>query len=423
MYPRHVTPGLIAALKDTPVVVLHGARQTGKSTLARHLASKAYPARYLTLDQAGVLAAAKTDPEGFLAEIESPIILDEIQRAPELLLAIKATVDRDRRPGRFLLTGSAHVMHAPILADALVGRMELITLRPLSQGEVEGLREGFIDAVFSAEFPPWPHAGRRRWAALSKADLARRIGTGGYPEAIARKDPQRRREWFDAYLSTVLMRDVRELANIEGLTDLPRLLAAVAGRAGGLLNYADLGRDVGLNQLTTKRYLSLLRATFIVQLVQPWFTSRIKRVVKSEKLYLGDTGLLAHVLDATHQRFLADPKLAGTLLENFVGVELMKQIAWSRARPSLWHFRDHRGNEVDFVLEASGGRKLVGIEVKSRATLDADDFRGLRVLAEAAGEKFHRGLVLYLGVEPLPFGRRMYALPMTALWRLGAQAL
>jgi predicted AAA+ superfamily ATPase len=258
--------------------------------------------------------------------------------------------------------------------------------------------------------------------ALIRAHVAQRKcrGTRSYPEALARRESERHR-WFESYLSTVMLRDVRDLSNIDGLVDLPRLLVSVAGRAGGLVNYAELGRDVGLNQITAKRYLTLLTATFIVRPVSPWFTNRIKRVVKSPRMYYGDTGLLAHVLGATPDRFAEDGKLAGTLLENFVATELLKQIRWSRAKPSLWHFRDHRGNEVDFVLEPRVGRHIVGIEVKSKATLDADDFRGLRVLAEAAGERFHRGVVLYMGTESLPFGKQMDALPVTALWRLGAE--
>jgi predicted AAA+ superfamily ATPase len=421
MYPRHLTHNLLTALGDTPIVVLHGPRQAGKSTLAQHLAEHGHPARYITFDNATSLATARTDPTGFLAGAPGALVLDEIQRAPELVLPIKADVDRDRRPGRFLLTGSANVMQLPKLADAFVGRMEIHTLLPLSQGEIESVREGFIDALFAARLPPLSHSAAPKVGALPKADLARRIFAGGYPEALARRDPEQRHRWFESYLSTVMLRDIRDLSNIEGLVDLPRLLVAVAGRAGGLVNYAELGRDVGLNQITAKRYLTLLTATFILRPVLPWFTNRIKRVVKSPKMYFGDSGLLAHVLGATPDRFGTDGKLSGTLLENFVATELLKQISWSRAKPSLWHFRDHRGNEVDFVLEPRVGRHIVGIEVKSKATLDADDFRGLRVLAEAAGERFHRGVLLYTGVESLPFGKQMYALPITALWRLGAE--
>ncbi|MEE9293688.1 MAG: ATP-binding protein [Phycisphaerae bacterium] len=421
MYPRHITKNLLAALRDTPVVVLHGARQTGKTTLARQLAESDHPANYVTLDQASALATLTRDPQGFVDELEGPVILDEIQRAPEIMLAIKAAVDRDHKPGRFLLTGSAHVLHLPKLADSLAGRMEVLTLRPLSQGELGGVREGFVDAVFAAKLPPWTARARAKSIAALKRDLAARILAGGYPEAVARKDRDRRSQWFESYLSSILMRDVKDLSNITGLAEMPRLMIAIAGRAGGLLNHSELGRDVGLNNVTVKRYLALLAATFIVQTIRPWFSNRIKRVVKSEKIYLADSGLLAHVLDASPDSFSADPKMAGMLLENFVAVELMKQASWSRTRPSIWHFRDHRGHEVDFVLESPGGRKIVGIEVKSAATLKSADSQGLRVLSEAAGDRFHRGIVLYGGQEIMPLGRNLRALPISALWQLGAQ--
>lgn len=420
MYHRHITRNLLDALKDTPVVVIQGGRQTGKSTLARHLAAGAHPAEYLTLDRTSVLSAATNDPEGFLANTTGPVVIDEVQRAPGLILAIKAFVDRDRRPGRFLLTGSANVLQLPKLADSLAGRMELHTLRPLSQGEIEGRQEGFIDALFAAKLPTGPKSTSAEPEALGRKSLAHRILVGGYPEAFTRKGHARRREWFESYLSSTVLRDVKELTNIAKLADMPRLLIAIAGRAGGLLNYAELGRDVGLNQVTTKNYMTLLQMTFIVQTVPPWYTNRIKRVAKSEKVYLADTGLLGHLLDVAADRFGSNPKTAGALLENFVAVELLKQASWSKTRPTLWHFRDHQGNEVDFVLEGPGGRKLVGIDVKSTATLSAADFKGLRLLAEAGGDRFHRGIVLYTGAEVIPFGRKLYALPITNLWCMAA---
>lgn len=420
MFPRHITAHLLTALGDTPVVVLHGARQTGKSTLVQQIATATHPARYLTMDRAAVLAAARSDPEGFLLETKGPLILDEIQRAPELVLAIKASVDRDRRPGRFLLTGSANILQLTKLADLLVGRMEVLTLWPLSQGEIEKAREGFIDAVFGNELPDLPNSNTGG-NIPSKKDLARRILSGGYPEAVGRSNLERRRQWFESYLSFILMRDIKDLSNVTGLADLPRLMTALAGRAGGLLNYAEIGRDVGLNNMAVKRYITLLRAAFIVQPIQPWFTNRVKRTVKSEKLYLGDSGLLAYLLDATPERFATDQKLAGTLLENFVALELHKQVSWSRTRPTIWHFRDHRGHEVDFVLENPGGIKLVGIEVKSKVALDEKDFQGLRMLAEVADARFHRGILLYGGSQTIPFGRNLKAMPISALWQLGAR--
>lgn len=418
MFARHITSRLLEALAESPVVVLHGPRQSGKSTLVRALAKKEHPAEYITLDKLGMLNAARNDPEGFLANLrDRPVVLDEVQRAPDLLLAIKADVDRDRRPGRFLLTGSAHVLQLPRLADSLAGRVQILSLWPLSQGEMEGRREDFIDAVFAEDFRERISDAEHRKGRGKDKSLAERIVAGGYPEAVARKTEQQRRNWFEPYLETILLRDVRDLADIAGIADLPRLLVAAAGRAGGLVNYADLGRDAGLNQVTLKRYLTLLEATFLVRTVRPWFTGRVKRVMKSEKLYLGDSGLLAHVLDTPVDRLKSDTRSLGTLLENFVAVELMKQRTWSETRTELHYFRDYSGMEVDFVLETPGGRHVAGIEVKAAATPRADDFRGLRVLAEAAGKQFCRGIVLYTGQDIIPFGEYLFAVPMDLLWR------
>jgi len=410
---RHIKDKLLEALSDTPVVTLNGARQTGKSTLVQKLAEKDYPAQYLTLDNIGALSAAKRDPVGFLEGISGPVIIDEAQRVPELLLAIKAEVDRNRQPGRFLLTGSAHILNLPRLSDTLAGRMEILTLWPLSQGEIENRKEGFIDFLFGKETP-----SLKNNQINGKNDLIRRILAGGFPEVLSRPKMERRRAWFESYLSSILQRDIRDLANITGLTDLPRLLHVLASRAGGLINYADLARDSGLNQVTLKRYFTLLEGIFIARTIQPWFTNRIKRIVKSPKLYLCDSGILAHLLDLTEERLKRDPHLIGALFENFVAQELMKQRTWSRARPNIYHFRDYIGNEVDFVLEAPDRKMLVGIEVKSSATVGANDFKGLKILSETLGKNFHRGIVLYTGQEIVPFGKNLHALPISFLWNM-----
>jgi len=411
VFQRNITESLLAALSDTPVVVLNGARQTGKSTLVQYLAANDHPAQYITFDDSGVLGAARRDPAGFLAGLDGPVILDEIQRAPELLLAIKASVDRDRRPGRFLLTGSASILNLPRLADALAGRMELLTLWPLSQGELLGLREGFIDQLFSDRLPEMDIAYAKQGNVWTDRILA-----GGYPEVLSRFKPDRRRAWFDSYLNTILMRDVRELSNITGLADMPRLLEILAARAGGLLNYADLARDAGLNQVTFKRYFTLLQAIFLIRTLRPWFSNRIKRLMKSEKLYLCDTGLLGHLLDFSSEHVTRDSKAKGALLENFVAVELMKQCTWSRTQPHLYHFRDYAGTEVDFVLESEAGRRVVGIEVKAATTLSPNDTKGLRMLAESLGSRFVRGVILYTGTTVVPFAKNVHALPLETLW-------
>ena len=406
MFQRHLAEAVLAALSDSPVVFLNGARQTGKSTLTQRLSRGPHPARYVTLDDIGQLAAAKSDPQGFLAGLDGPVVIDEIQRAPELYLPIKAEVDRDRRPGRFLLTGSASAMVLPELSHALAGRMEILTLWPLSQGEISGVKEDFIDALFEAELELPAVKGSGRDA------LWGRIARGGYPEPQSRPQPERRRAWADSYVTTLIERDVRDLANIEGLTQLPRLLRLLAARTAALMNYSELSRSMGLPQTTLKRYLALLEATFLVHRLPPWSGNLGKRLVKSPKTFLNDTGLVASLLAADPARLAGDGSLAGPLLENFVMAELAKQAGWSKTRPRMHHFRTAAGEEVDIVLEDGQGR-CVGVEVKAGAPGDA---KGLKALQAAAGKKFLRGVILYPGRETVPFAKNIHARPIESLW-------
>lgn len=412
MFQRHITHNLLAALSDTPVVVLHGARQSGKTTLVKQLAAAEHPAQYITFDDLNMLGAARRDPIGFIAGLKGSVVLDEIQRVPELLLAIKESVDNNREPGRFLLTGSASVMILPRIADALAGRMELLTLWPLSRGEILGRKEGFVDWVFSADLP-----SERLITANTSVPWQELALAGGYPEAISRRQ-DRRHAWFDAYLNTVLIRDVRELSNVSGLSDLPRLLEIMASRAGGLLNYADLARDAGMNQVTFKRYFTLLQAIFLLQTVQPWHSNRVKRLMKSGKLYLCDTGLLSRLLNITYGDLVRDSKVKGVMLENFVAMEVMKQISWSKTRPRLYHYRDYQGNEVDIVLKSGSGREIAGIAVKAAATITQDDCKGMRVLAASLGKDFLRGIILYTGNAVVPLAENIHAIPLEALWTI-----
>lgn len=413
MIPRHAAARLREALADRPVVLLHGARQTGKTTLARALAAADHPARYVTFDTLTALSAARGDPAGFLAGIEGPVVLDEVQRVPDLFVSIKAAVDRDRDPGRFLLTGSANVLLVPRLSESLAGRMEIVPLWPFSQGEIERVVEGFVDAMFDEAAPALGAAARG-------VALAERVLRGGYPEAVAMGSAERRSAWFDAYLTTILGRDVRDLANIEGLTELPRLLALVAARPMALLNYAELVRSAGLAQSTLKRYFALLEAVFLVRTLRPWHANIGKRMVKTPKVMLCDSGLAAHLMGIDDARLAQDRMLLGGLLESFVAMEITKQIGWSTSAPALYHFRTHEGDEVDLVLERRSGT-LVGIEVKCAATVTGTDFKGMRTLAQAAGRRFHRGVVLYTGTEVVSFGTRLHAMPIEALWRWGAR--
>ena len=413
LFDRHTTPALEAALADTPVVLVIGPRQAGKTTLCRLVADRR-GARLLSLDDAATLAAANADAAGFIAALDGPVVLDEIQKAPALLPAIKLVVDRRREPGRFLLTGSADVLALPRISESLAGRMEVLTLWPLSQGELAGYREGFIDALFAAAKPQLGATSEAR------ADVVNRALRGGFPEAVERRDPERRRAWFRSYVTTMLERDVRDLGQIEGLTDLPRLLNLLAARSASLLNIAELSRSIGLPQTTLARYLTLLERAFLVRRLPAWAGSRARRSVKTPRVWIPDTGLLGHLAGLTPTRLVEEPTAVGPLLETFVASELAKQLGWSRTRAELFHFRTHGGIEVDLVLEADDGR-LAGVEVKSAATVGVGDLKGLKAFREVAGKRFHRGVVLYTGREALPFGSDLWALPVSALWQLGAR--
>lgn len=414
MIRRNITSKLLETLKDTPIALINGARQTGKSTLAQWIASGPYPARYLTLDDAAVLSAAYEDPAGFLAGFEGPIVIDEVQLVPELFRAIKREVDRDRTPGRFLLTGSADVMLIPRLSESLAGRMEIHRLCPFSQGELSGTRERFIETLFQDKLPLPKTQAPDRKAILEK------VIVGGFPEAVERASQKRRHAWFGAYITTVLQRDIRNLADIEGYTQLPRLMHLLALQATSLLNIASLSRSAGIAYSTLKRHLALIEATFLIHILPAWSGNVRKRLTRSPKVLFTDSGLLAYLLEATMERLTNGSPLAGPLLENFVGAELLKQLTWSNVQGNLFYYRTVSGREVDYVLEDSQGR-IIGLEVKASATVDAGDRRGLQDLADATGKRFHRGVILYTGREAIPFSPRLHALPISALWQLGAE--
>jgi len=386
------------------VVLVNGARQVGKTTLARTIAAER-GMRYLSLDDAATLSAARSDPVTFV-QVEEPLVLDEIQKAPELLPAIKIIVDRGRAPGRFLLTGSADVLSLPRISESLAGRMEILTLWPLSQGEIEGTDDAFASQIFD----PTPRVPR---GSSDRSDIIARALRGGYPSAFRRTE-QRRRAWFASYLTTILQRDIRDLADIAGLSALPQLLSLLAVRSATLLNVSELSRSSGIPTSTLNRYLALLEHTFLVRRIPAWSSNRSKRLVRSPKLAIVDTGLMAHLAGITSARASREPTVVGPLLESFVTNELQKQIGWTGGG-QVFHYRTHAGREVDLVLEGGDGR-VVGIEVKAAATVETRDVAGLSAFREDAGKRFVRGILLYTGTEVLPFGPGMYAMPMSALW-------
>jgi uncharacterized protein len=403
---RSLIGPLREALADTPVVVVAGPRQAGKSTLAEHVVADT-EGTWLTLDDAAVLDTARQDPVGFISGRSGLVGIDEAQRVPELLLAVKAEVDRERRAGRFLLTGSTRLLGAPKLADSLAGRMEALTLWPFTQAELDddGVVPGLIDRAFeddlSGVHPP----------AVTKANVLERAMAGGFIPALERTD-RRRTAWYDSYVQGVIDREVRSVTDATYLRELPRLLRLCAARTSGELNIADLARDIGLSRPTTDSYLAHLEGVFLVQTIPSWSTNLTTRVVHRPKLTVTDTGLAARLLGG---RIRADAELAGRLIETFVAGELRAQAEWSSTRPSLYHFRDRDGAEVDLVLESGDGR-VVGVEVKAGATVRAEDFRGLRLLEQRMGADFAAGLVLCTAPAPSHLGGRLWIMPISALW-------
>ena len=407
MHTRHILPLLNDALADTPVVLLNGPRQSGKSTLAQSL--EADGRRYLTLDDRAVLQAARENPDGFVAGLIGDVVLDEVQRAPDLFLSIKAAVDRARRPGRFVLTGSANVLLLPRIADSLAGRMEILPLWPLSCAELAD-----VPQLNRAQ---WLFNGD--WSALrvppcERAELIAALIGGGFPEVQGRS-AARRAGWFDSYLQAILGRDVRDLANLEQLLQLPNLLQLLATRSATLLNFAELSRSSTMAQTTLKRYLALLETLFMVVRLPAWERNLGKRMTKAPKVFLTDCGMLAHLLSYSEKGLDNLPGLPGGLVESFVLAELLKHLSFTSERLTLWHYRTQSNIEVDFVLENRQGQ-LTGIEVKASGSVDYAAFKGLRHLQETEPDKFVRGIVLYAGREVVPFGEKLFAVPLSVWW-------
>ncbi|MDO8772576.1 MAG: ATP-binding protein [Burkholderiaceae bacterium] len=415
MYTRHILPLLNEALTDTPVVLLNGARQTGKSTLTQSLSGES-SRRYLTLDDHVTLAAAKGDPDGFIAGLNGPVTLDEVQRVPELFLAIKASVDRDRRPGRFLLTGSANVLLLPDIADSLAGRMEILSLWPLSTAEMAGVPTvNLVDWLFDGPMNAW------EISPCDRTQLIEKLLCGGYPEAVGRPSPRRRAAWFNSYLQAIMQRDVRDLANVEQLTEIPNLIQLLSTRSASLLNFAEISRSSGLPQTTLKRYFSLLETLFLVYRLPAWERNLGKRLVKAPKVFLPDSGLLAHLVELSPERLAIEAGLPGSLVETFVLSEILKHLAFSERQLTLWHYRTQSNIEVDFILENRLG-KLTGIEVKASHSVGSKDFNGLRHLKETEPQFFQRGIVLYSGREVVPFGADLFAVPLSMWWAFNKRA-
>jgi uncharacterized protein len=407
MFLRSTQSLVLEALTDTRVVFIAGARQVGKSTLAQQIARTDHPAEELSLDVRGTRDAALADPEGFIAGLPGPAFIDEVQRAPDLLLAIKRAVDRDLTPGRFLLTGSANPLTARKVKDALTGRMETIPLWPLAQSEIHGSAGNFVDALFAAE-PP-----RVTGAPVGREAFVEVVAAGGYPEARVRSG-RRRARWFASYLDTTLDRDLREISDARKLHEVPSLLRLLASQAANILSYRAVAAKLDLTHDTVREYIGLLQTVFLVRLLPAWRPGIGAREVHAPKAYLVDSGLLAHLLGADERRIAADDQITGKVLENFVVTEVLKHAGWAATDSSAYHYRQ-REDEVDLLLENRVG-EIVGIEVKAAASIDRKDLRTMEKLRDSRGARFKAGVVVCTCEQTIPLGDRLWAVPLSGLW-------
>ncbi|MCF7732562.1 MAG: ATP-binding protein, partial [Akkermansiaceae bacterium] len=408
-FPRPMRRAVEEALADTPVVAVLGPRQVGKSTLVRELA----PNRpFFDLDESAFGVTAAADPAGFVDGLPPVVTLDEVQRVPELMRAIKVAVDRDRRPGRFLLTGSANLLLLPQLSDSLAGRMEVVHLQPLTEAEKERTGGRFLETFLTGGLGPDIQPA----AASTTGDLVRRLLQGGFPEACTRT-PSRARVWHRQYLQAVLERDVRDVAKVRDIHDLRRLLELLASQSASLLNTSNVSRDLGFARATVDHYLEVLERLFLIRVLPAWHRTTAKRLVKAPKLHLPDTGLAATLTDLQAEDWNGKRGSFGRLLESMVVQQLVAQAGWTDPAIRFWHYRDKDQVEVDCVV--SRGSRIWGVEVKASQTVAAADTKGLSRLAEQSGNDFAGGIVFYSGTSILPLGNGPFlAVPISKLWEL-----
>lgn len=406
-FDRPLRAAVTVALADTPVVCLLGPRQAGKTTLARQFEPEY---GYVTLDDPATLAFAQGDPSGFIDALPDPVILDEVQRVPELLRSIKQAVDRDRRPGRFLLTGSANLLLLPRLGDSLAGRMEVVDLQPLTAAEQARKPGLFLQALLAGKLKPAIAQG----VEPDMPALAAQVVTGGFPEAV-RRDPVRARAWHRQYLRAVLERDVHDVARVRDTRELARLLELLSLRTAQLLNVASLCNELDLRRETIEHYFSVCERLFLVRRLRAWHTNRATRLIKAPKVHLVDSGLAATLAGITADDATAQRERFGHLLETFVVQQLIAQAGWTAPELEFSHYRDKDQVEVDLVI--SRGREVWGVEVKAAATVTPADGAGLRRLAEQCGKHFRGGAVLHAGASTIKLAvENCLAVPLARLW-------
>ena len=406
LYSRYSEGPLVESLADSPAVLIHGPRQSGKTTLARVVGDpRGYD--YISFDDNIARTAADSDPAGFVGGLGEHTVLDEVQRVPSLFTALKQEIDVRRSPGRFMLTGSSQVLLVPTLSDSLAGRMEILRLHPLSQTEIYGRVPSFLDDLFRGTFQT------SRTGRLGD-DLAARITDGGYPAALARSTSRRRANWYRNFIDTQLQRDARDMARISALDALPRLLTAAASQTARLYNLSNMASPFQMSRPTIGGYVALLERLFLIDRLPPWHTNRLRRLVKTSKLHIGDTGLGCALVGVNPRALAQDRVLLGQYLETFVLQELKRQSVCQEVPLVFFHYRDKDQVEVDIVIER-GAREVAGVEVKAAATVTPSDFRGLWKLKNAAGERFVAGVVVYDGEISAGFGDGMFAVPIRSL--------
>lgn len=421
MVRRHLSNLVLQSLQDFPVVLLIGARQVGKSTLTKELAKGPWPARYMTLDDRAVLDVALTNPDGMVQGLDLPVVLDEVQKAPDLLRSVKLAVDRDRRAGMFLLTGSANVLTMSSVSETLAGRVAVHQLHPFSWNESRNLGPStWLEEIFAVKDAKGllGKLPRDRLPGRTK-EMQDFILRGGYPDPCLMKNLASRNTWFESYRQTYLERDVRDLASIAHVPDFNRLLVTLALRTGQMLNFSSLSRDVGLPVSTLRRYFNILEETFQVFRVAPYHANAGKRVVKTPKAYLSDTGMACHLADADDWPTLQRRNQAGAMLETWAAGELRKLIALGPTRTGLYYWRTRDGREVDFVLERGG--RVAGLEVKQAARVDQHDVAGLAACRDSLGKNWHMGIILYGGTEVVPIDKMTVAVPFDLFFGGGIQ--
>lgn len=409
LYPRPLVTVLRDALEDTPVVCLTGPRQSGKTTLVRAM----MPERpFYSLDHAPYLSVARADPAGFVAALPAEVTIDEVQRAPELLPAIKVSVDGDRRPGRFVLTGSANLLLLPAVTESLAGRMEVARLMPLAESEKERRPGFFLRDLLAGEIKPALRPGTQP---PDPADLAHRLVSGGYPEPLTRSRP-RARQWHRQYVRSIVDRDVLDVGRVRDADSVARLLRLLAVRTGELLNTAGLSRELGLHRKTIREYIAVLERLFLVRRLPPWHRNVGKRLVRTPKLHVVDCGLAATLAGLASADWIDKRNRMGHLLESFVAHQLATMADWTDPDLRFWHFRDRDGREVDVVMTL--GARTWGFEVKATSTPGRSPGRGMARLAAQCGDDFEAGILLYNGRDILPLAEEgMLAVPLSELWR------